>query len=271
MSDPVTTRSLGPSRARAGHRLLRWVAVWRRNALVWRKLAIASLLGHFGEPLLYLLALGYGLGALVGEVGGLPYIEFLASGIVCSSAMMTATFEGSYSAYSRLAPQRTWDTITSGPLNVADVVSGEIIWAASKSLLSAVSILVVAVALSLVHSPLALLVIPVTFVTGLCFAAMAMVVTSVARSYDVFLYYTTLFVTPSLLVSGVFFPLSQMPPAIQSLAAWTPLSHIVNVVRPLMTGAEIDASAVTWLLVPLLYAAIAWLTASHIASRRLES
>ena len=76
----------------------RWTAVWRRNVLVWRKLAAASLLGNFGEPLLYLLALGFGLGGMVGAVDGLPYLAFLASGIVCSSAMTTASFEATYSA-----------------------------------------------------------------------------------------------------------------------------------------------------------------------------
>ena len=117
--------------------VLRWLPVWRRNVLVWRKLAVASLLGNFGEPLLYLLALGYGLGAMVGDVNDQPYLHFLASGIVSSSAMMTASYEGTYSGYSRMAEQRTWDAIITAPLSLGHVVSGEIIWAASKSLLSA--------------------------------------------------------------------------------------------------------------------------------------
>lgn len=100
-----------PLRPAGWPRALRWYPVWRRNLLVWRKLAIASLFGNFGEPLLYLLALGYGLGSLLGEVGGMPYLHFLASGIVCSSSMMTASFEGTYSAYSRMAVQRSWDAI----------------------------------------------------------------------------------------------------------------------------------------------------------------
>jgi lipooligosaccharide transport system permease protein len=255
--------------ARVPPRPLRWIPVWRRNALVWRKLAPASLLGNFGEPLLYLLALGYGLGALVGQVRGLPYVEFLASGIVCSSTMMTATFEGTYSAYSRLGPQRTWDAIVSGPLDAADVVGGEIVWAASKSLLSATCILAVAALMGLSHGLGGVVVMPLAFVTGLCFAAMAMVVTSLARSYDVFLYYTTLFVTPSLLVSGVFFPLDQMPAAVQTLAAWTPLSHLVALVRPLMTTGQLPPQPVGHLLVPALYATLAWWLAARLSARRL--
>ncbi|NIV36311.1 MAG: nodulation protein NodJ, partial [Anaerolineae bacterium] len=87
---------------------LRWIAVWRRNARVWRRLAGPALLGNIGEPLLYLLALGYGLGSFVGEVEGMDYITFLASGFVCASVMNTASFEGVYSAYTRMAVQDTW-------------------------------------------------------------------------------------------------------------------------------------------------------------------
>ena len=94
---------------------LRFVPVWRRNLLVWRKLAIASVLGNIAEPLLYMLALGYGIGALIGEVGGMPYIAFIGTGMVCQSAMFTASFEGMYSAFSRMHMQRTWDAIINAP------------------------------------------------------------------------------------------------------------------------------------------------------------
>ena len=249
---------------------LRWTPVWRRNALVWRKLAVASLLGNFGEPLLYLVALGYGLGALVGEVGGLPYLEFLASGIVCSSAMMTASFEGTYSAYSRMAVQRTWDAVTMAPLSVGDVVTGEMVWAASKAMLSATAILLVSAAMGVVHGPAAVLALPVVALVGLAFSALALVVTAVARSYDFFLYYTTLFVTPLLLLSGVFFPLEQTPPAIRAAAAVTPLSHAVALVRPLMVGTPVPP-VLPHLLVLAAYAVAGWLLATRLSRRRLEA
>lgn len=107
------------------HPSLRWVPVWRRNMLVWRKLAGPAILGNFGEPLLYLLALGYGLGAFVQNMSELPYLVFLASGTVCSSAMSTASFEGMYSAYTRMAVQNTWGAMLATPLAVRDVVLGE--------------------------------------------------------------------------------------------------------------------------------------------------
>ena len=243
----------------------RWTAVWRRNVLVWRKLAVASVLGNFGEPLLYLLALGFGLGGLVGEVDGLPYIAFLASGIVCSSAMTTASFEATYSAYTRMEPQRTWDALLTTPLEVRDVVLGEVLWAATKSLLNSGAILLVAMALGATTGAAALLALPVAVLTGFCFASLAMLVTARARSYEFFMYYQTLLITPMLLLSGVFFPLARMPDALQAAAQVLPLAHAVALVRPLMTGGAHDT--------PLLHLAVlaAWgLGALLLAVRLVE-
>lgn len=249
-------------------RALRWFPVWRRNLLVWRKLALASLFGNFGEPLLYLLALGYGLGALVGDVDGMPYLHFLASGIVCSSSMMTASFEGTYSAYSRMAVQRTWDAIITAPLSVADVVTAEMIWAASKALISAAAILLVATLMGVSAGPMAALALPVVFLSGLAFAALALVITTLARGYDFFLFYTTLFVTPLLLFSGVFFPIEQLPAPVRALAHVLPLSHAVALVRPLIVGA-LPPDALLHLGVLGAYAMGAWTVAVRLAERRM--
>src|SRR6266571_3477916 len=104
---------------------LRWISVWRRNLLVWRKLAIASVLGNIADPLLYMLALGYGLGSMIGDVGGMKYIAFIGTGMVCQSAMFTASFEGMYSAFSRMHVQRTWEAIINAPVSLDDVVFAE--------------------------------------------------------------------------------------------------------------------------------------------------
>lgn len=215
---------------------LRWLAVWRRNGRVWRKLLGPALLGNIGEPLLYLLALGYGLGVFVGELEGMDYITFLASGFVCASAMNTASFEGLYSAYTRMAVQDTWTAMFFTPLSPADVVLGETMWAATKSLISATAILIVAIPLGAVHDWSALGVLPVVFLTGFSFGALALVISTVARNYDFFLYYFTLLLTPMLLLSGVFFPLDNMPAAVRTAAEILPLTHAIAIVRPLMTG-----------------------------------
>jgi lipooligosaccharide transport system permease protein len=256
----VSVRRLPPA--------LRWLPVWQRNFLVWFKLAGPAILGNFGEPLLYLLALGYGLGSLVGTVQDMPYLVFLASGIVCSSTMVAATFEGMYSAYTRMEVQKTWDAMLATPLSIPDVVIGEAIWAATKSVFSGAAILVVAALLGAVAGWQAVFTLPVMLLTGLCFAAMALVVTAFARNYDFFLYYYTLLVTPMLLISGVFFPLERMPAIIQWGTYLLPLPHAVGLVRPLMTGTPLEQPLIN-LLVLIAYTVVALVFAISLIGRRL--
>jgi len=165
---------------------LRWIPVWRRNLLVWRKLAIASVLGNIADPLLYMLALGYGIGAFVPEIGGMTYIAFIGTGMVCQSAMFTSSFEAMYSAFSRMHVQRTWEAIINAPVSLDDVVFAEWVWAATKSVMSVIAILVVILLLGFGHSWLAIFVVPLGFVTGLTFAGFGLLMNSLARNYDFF-------------------------------------------------------------------------------------
>jgi len=247
---------------------LRWIPVWRRHLLVWRKLSIPSLVGNFGDPLLYLLALGYGLGRFVGSMDGMPYITFLASGIVCSSAMNTATFEALYSAYTRMTTQQTWAGMLATPLDIDDIVMGEMVWAGTKSLISATAILVVATALGIVHGARIVLVLPVALLVGTCFAAMALVVTAISRNYEFFMYYVTLVVTPMMLFCGVFFPLQGLPRPLQWAAACLPLTHAVEIIRPLMTGTW-PARVPLHLSILLFWGMLSYAIAAALVRRRL--
>jgi len=247
---------------------LRWIPVWRRNLLVWRKLAIASVLGNIADPLLYMLALGYGIGTFVPEVGGMKYIAFIGTGMVCQSAMFTASFEAMYSAFSRMHVQRTWDAIINAPLSLDDVLFAEWIWAASKAVMSVIAILVVIMLLGFGHSWLAIWVLPLGFVTGLTFGAFGLVMTSLAPSYDFFTYFFTLALTPMLLLSGVFFPVEQMPTALRAVAALLPLSHAIDIARPLLDG-RVPPDVPLHLAVLLAYAVGAYYVALVLTRRRL--
>ncbi|MFN6961052.1 MAG: ABC transporter permease [Rhodocyclaceae bacterium] len=218
--------------------ILSWraLSVFRRNLLVWRKLAAPSLLGNLADPMIYLFGLGYGLGGLLPPIEGMPYIAFLAAGTVCASTMNAASFEALYSAFSRMNVQRTWEAIMNAPLTLDDVIAGECLWAAAKASLSGVAILAVIWALGYVASPLALWALPAIFITGLCFAALGLIITAISPSFDFFMYYFTLFITPMVLVCGVFFPVDQLPPLVQSIAAALPLWHSVALIRPLVFG-----------------------------------
>lgn len=264
---PDSERSV-PARPWLPRPRLRFVTVWKRNLRVWRKLIMPSLFGNFGEPVLYLLAFGYGFGRLVGEIEGMSYMVFIASGIICSSAMFTASFEGMYSAYTRMAEQNTWLAMLATPLTLDDIVFAEATWAATKGLISATAILIVASLLGLVSDIRALLALPVVFLAGFTFGSLALVVTAFSRSYDFFLYYFTLAVTPMLLLSGVFFPLQEMPDWVQRLALALPLAHVVEIVRPLMTGSW-PTQVLLHLAVIVGYGGAAWIAATALIHRRL--
>ena len=222
--------------------------VWRRNLLVWRKLMIPSMLGNLADPTLYMLGFGFGIGALMSDVDGVRYITFLSAGTLCYATMNSATFEALYSAFSRMHVQRTWEAIMNAPVGLDDIVFAETMWAASKSVLSGSAILLLIWVLGLSHSPLTLWLIPLTLLFGVAFAAMAMVMTSLAGSYDFFMYYFSLLVTPMVLLSGVFYPRSALPPLLQDIGAVLPLSHAIELARPLVYGRVPDA--------PLLHVAV---------------
>ena len=250
----------------------RALAVWRRNFLVWRKLAIPSVLGNLADPMIYMFGLGYGLGSLMPEAlpqfHGASYIAFLATGTVCASAMNAASFEALYSGFSRMHVQKTWEAIMNAPVSLDDVVVGELLWAASKATLSGAAILVVISALGLVQPAMALAVLPMVFLVGLAFAAIGLIVTALAPSYDFFMYYFTLFVTPMTLLSGVFFPLEQLPESFQGAARVLPLAHAVETIRPMLFGRAPDHLALHLGVLALVTVAALWIAVA-LTRRRL--
>jgi lipooligosaccharide transport system permease protein len=213
--------------------------VWRvfqRNLLVYRKTWKVSLSFNFFEPLLYLGALGFGLGAYVQQMEGVPYLYYLAPGLLASSAMFATTYECTYGSFVRMAYQKTYHAMLATPASIEDVVAGELIYGAFKSVLYGTVILLVVAALGLVASPWALLVPPVLAVSGLLFGALSMIWTGLVPNMDSFNYFFSLIITPLFLFSGVFFPLAGMPTFVQQAAWISPLYHVVNLTRDLVMG-----------------------------------
>lgn len=210
--------------------------IWQRNFLVWKKLAGASVLGNIADPLITLLAFGYGLGSLLTHVDGIPYIQYLASGSICMSIMMAASFEALYSAFSRMHVQKTWEALLNAPLALDDVVLAEMLWAATKALISGLAILLVIFALGIGLHPHTLLVLPLLFLIGMMFASLGLIVNALAKGYDFFTYYFTLVLTPMVFLSGVYYPVAQLPGWLQGIASVLPLGAAVNLVRPLLLG-----------------------------------
>jgi len=252
----------------------RWWPVFLRNLLVWRKLAIPSLVGNIAEPLMWLVAFGYGMGALVGQVTlhgvQVPYILFLASGSICMSAMQAASFEALYSAFSRMHVQKTWDGIMNAPVGLDDVVLAEMLWAAFKSLFTVTAMLGVMLALQISHSPKLLLAWPVLLGVGITFSCLALIANALAKGYDFFTYYFTLLLTPMMFLSGVFFPREQLPPAVRAVSDWLPLTNAVELVRPLFMD---QWPQQPWRhgLVLLLYAVLGFWLALALTRRRFRA
>jgi lipooligosaccharide transport system permease protein len=246
----------------------RFLPIWRRNFLVWKKLAIASILGNIADPLITLIAFGYGLGSLLHSINGIPYIQFLASGSICMSIMMAASFEALYSAFSRMHVQKTWDALLNAPLALDDVVLAEMLWAATKSLFSGTAILLVIFMLGIGLHPHVLLVPPLLFLIGMTFASIGLIINALARGYDFFTYYFTLVLTPMVFLSGVYYPTSQLPAWLQMFAKVLPLGAAVNLIRPLILG-EWPGTPLADIAILVAYCVGAFYIATVLTRRRL--
>ncbi len=222
--------------------------VWQRNFTVYTKLYLSSLALNFVEPVLYLAALGLGLGAFVKEINGVPYIKFIAPGIIASSSMFAAIYECTYGTYVRMTYQKTFDAILATPVNVNDLIAGELMWGATKSVIYGTIIMIVICAFGLVDSSLVIALIPLLFIAGLIFAEVSLIFVAVVPGIDSFNYFYTLLMTPMFLFSGIFFPLGNLPPAVMKIAFFTPLYHLVNICRSFAGGHAGNIWDIVWVL-----------------------
>ena len=215
---------------------LRALRVWQRHRDVYLQLWKSELIWPLVEPLITLFALGVGLGGLVDLESGQSYIEFIAPGLLAVWPMWSAAAECGWGSFFRMENQRTFDAIIATPVSIEDVITGEILWGASRALISTAYILVVITAWGLVDSPLALLVLPVAVIPGIMFASISLSYTSVAWSISSLNYFFAVFITPMFWLAGVFFPVERLPEWAQTAAWWLPATHAVRVYRALTSG-----------------------------------
>ncbi len=208
-----------------------------RNWNVYRKTWHMNALPPLAEPTLYLLAMGYGLGALIDQLEGVSYLHFIAPAIIAITMMQTAFFETTYSSYIRMTFQRTWDAVIATPLSAGDILWGEILWAATRATINATLMTIVAAAFGLLTFPTALLMPVLAFGVGVMFAGIGLIASAKVRVIDQFSYFMFLFITPQFLFSGTFFPLSQLPSWAQAIAYLLPLTHAAALARGLALGA----------------------------------
>src|ERR1043166_7320757 len=208
------------------------LAVWRRNAAMYRRTWEWNILPNFFEPVFYLFSIGIGVGAYISDMGGLSYISFIAPGLVCVAAMNGASFEVTYNIFVRLIFEKTYDAMLTTPIETEDIVAGEILWAITRSCIYGGCFFIVLLFSGLTPLPSSLLALAVIPLTGLLFAAIGMVFSLRIPNIDLFSFYFTLFLTPLFLFSDVFFPLKErLSPSWLWVAEVLPLLHPVRLAR----------------------------------------
>jgi len=205
--------------------------VWQRDATVYKRTWKLNILPNFFEPLLYLLGMGLGLGAYITEMQGIPYIEFIAPGLLISSIMWGASLETTYNVFVKMNFDRIYDGILTTPVNPKDLALGELLWGATRGSIYGGAFFTILLTFGMGLHWGIILVIPLFFIVGFMFATIGLMFTSLIKEIELFNYFFTLFLTPLFLFSGIFFPMDQLPAVIQTIAWFTPLYHGVELSR----------------------------------------
>ena len=239
--------------------------VWQRNFLYFKKTWLVSIFWIVLEPVIYLGAIGFGLGSFVNNMGGMSYIEFFFPALLSTTAMLVAFFEGTYGNYTKLTHQKTYATIMLTRIGPEEIVAGELLWAASKGFFGVMGVTVVAIFFGLIDSYRILLALPVLFLLSALFSCIGMIFTSIARNYDSFIYSTSGLIVPMSLLSGTYFPLDQLPTGLRYVAYIFPLTHGVAAVRGILHHGNW-----MWIVAHIAVLLIATWIAMNISFRRLR-
>lgn len=244
------------------------LAVCRRQYLVWRKVIWSSMSTNVANPLLFLFAFGFGLGAVIDDMAGLSYLAFVVPGMMAYSAMFAASFETTIGSFARFNMQRTWDAVLATPVSLAELLLGELFWAACKAMISAVCVLIVGALWGGVGSLAgAIASLPLIFVASCGFAACGLAATAYAKSWEFFSYFFTFWITPMFIFSGVFFSVDRFPDYVEPVTWVLPMTHLIEMVRPLTAGQGLGLGA---LLLHLGYLVALTVAAFILAYRRLK-
>lgn len=250
----------------------RFFRVWQRNFVVYRKTWKIGFIPPLLEPLFYLAAFGVGLGVMVGSVNyageKIPYTTFIAPALIAVNIMQSAFFETTFASFVRMFYQKTFDGMLATPLSVDEVITGELLWGATKSAIGTFLMMLVISAFGLLHYPGALLLLPIAFLGGLAFACAGMVCTAIVPTIEVFNLPIFLFITPMFLFGGTFFPLSNLPAWAQIVAHTLPLTHLVELCRGVSLGG-LSSNLLYSLLYLLFWIALFYPLAIVLMRRRL--
>ena len=218
----------------------RFIRVWQRDLKVYRKTWKINFLPPLLEPLFYVLAFGLGLGAMVGKIEYLntriSYVSFIAPALISITIMNNAFFENTYTSFVRMYYQKTFDSMMATPLSLEEIITGEIIWGASKSVIATVIMMFILSLFKLINFPSGFLLIPLAFIGGVAFGSVGMFFTGIIPNIESFNLPVFLFITPMFLFSETFFPLSSLPIWARIISLFLPLTHLVQISRAFSFG-----------------------------------
>jgi lipooligosaccharide transport system permease protein len=258
----------------------RLVPSWRRSSrIVQRNLLVYKhgwtiIFSGFFEPLFYLLSFGIGLGAMTPDIGNVSYAAFIAPGLLATSCLNGAITDGFFNIFFKLHFRKTYDGILATPMRVPDVALGEALWALTRGSIYAGAFLVVVWLIGKLLGPpillsaWAILAFPAAVLAAASFSAMALCITSFVQRVEQFDVVMGLLFMPMFLFSGIFFPVSRYPDAVEWVVEVVPLYHAVEMLRQLTTGA-IQPSIVYHIVYLLLAGVAALVTAMWRLERAL--
>jgi lipooligosaccharide transport system permease protein len=249
--------------------------VYEHRYLQYRRTYRSTIFTSFLSPVLFLTAMGIGLGSYVSDsastsLGGVPYLVFLAPGLLAATAMQTAAFESTFQIMAGLVWNKVFHAMYATPISPRDIALGQLAWTATRLTLVTTIFTIVIVLFGAAQSPLIVLAIPASVLTGMAFAGPLAAFAATQSTPDRF---STIFrfgITPLFLFSGTFFPLSSLPSVLQGLAWLTPLFHGVALTRGLSLGTIVNdplAAIVHVVYLVTLTAIGAWWTIRNVRAR----
>ncbi len=243
----------------------RLYSVWVRHVRVYSQNLFSNGLPPFIEPLLFLAGIGLGLGKYIVKMEGVPFIEFLASGLLMTAAMFTAAFECSFGTFIRLEYDKAYDGMLGAPVTAGNILVGEILWAGTKGFFFTLCVLTVVSAFGILPLSRTFATPFIGFLTGTSFAAVSFLITSVVKNLNHFNFYFSGFISPMFFFSGVMFPIERLPKWLRPVAEILPLTHPVRLTRGLSFG------ELNWIhLLDLLYLIVLSLGLGAFAVHRLK-
>ncbi|MCV3295843.1 MAG: ABC transporter permease [Oenococcus sp.] len=228
--------------------------VIERNWMSFRKLFKISIFPNLFDSILYLAAMGFGIGHFVGQVSGMPYLTFISLGLVAATGMNAANAESTTNAYIQMRLDKTYYEINTSPINLEEIIVGQALWAGVRATIFGSLFLLVTFAMGILQSWAALFIPIILFLTGTLFGFLGLTFTLIAPTRDYLNYYSMLVIQPMYMFSNTFFPLSSVAPWLKNLGWFSPLTHAVSLIRQMARGTLRSTSTYDfiWLLIVII-------------------